>query len=344
MKINVDSIARTVEIDNRIPLRHYYRIADNLLKQASIYREENNVVDLYIILLRYSSLVSETIPFHRDYQVMLPKERTKYRKSLLAVLDELESLKPEFQRRVDELNNDHSGAGLPQLDGLESTSFGSETHSLEWPAVNRNSYLSVNNKRPASIAPQSSWKYDTDHSQVLSSNSMQIDKQFQKFVNSLNQAGQYDLVAAKDGDPGGVRSEMDSVLSLDDGRWPRLAEESCSSLINEAREDAFQLVKQPSIPPVLAQLQQDFTPIPPSKVADPRPGPAKSSQDGMPSSDSYQHLHVPVKMLEDFLRLAQANTTKNLETCGVLAGSLKNRVFHITTLIIPKQESTSDSV
>ncbi len=27
-------------------------------------------------------------------------------------------------------------------------------------------------------------------------------------------------------------------------------------------------------------------------------------------------------MLEDFLRLAQANTTKNLETCGVLAGSL----------------------
>ena len=111
-------------------------------------------------------------------------------------------------------------------------------------------------------------------------------------VNSLNQAGQYDLVAAKDGDPGGVRSEMDSVLSLDDGRWPRLAEESCSSLINEAREDAFQLVKQPSIPPVLAQLQQDFTPIPPSKVADPRPGPAKSSQDGMPSSDSYQHLHV----------------------------------------------------
>ncbi|KAK8548531.1 hypothetical protein V6N12_061443 [Hibiscus sabdariffa] len=28
---------------------------------------------------------------------------------------------------------------------------------------------------------------------------------------------------------------------------------------------------------------------------------------------------------------------------SVLAGLLKNRVFHITTLIIPKQESTSDS-
>ena len=30
----------------------------------------------------------------------------------------------------------------------------------------------------------------------------------------------------------------------------------------------------------------------------------------------------PVKMLDDFLRLARENTNKNLETCGVLAGSL----------------------
>lgn len=30
----------------------------------------------------------------------------------------------------------------------------------------------------------------------------------------------------------------------------------------------------------------------------------------------------PVKMMQDFLRLAQENTKRNLETCGVLAGSL----------------------
>ncbi|CAL5444888.1 unnamed protein product [Camellia sinensis] len=48
-------------------------------------------------------------------------------------------------------------------------------------------------------------------------------------------------------------------------------------------------------------------------------------------------------MMDDFLRLARENTAKNLETCGVLAGSLKNRVFHITTPIVPKQESTLDS-
>jgi STAM-binding protein len=41
------------------------------------------------------------------------------------------------------------------------------------------------------------------------------------------------------------------------------------------------------------------------------------------------------------MKLAKSNTDKNLETCGVLAGSLKNRKFHVTALIIPKQESTS---
>lgn len=66
---------------------------------------------------------------------------------LLAVLDELESLKPEFQRQVDELNEGHSGAGLPQLDGLESNSFGSEMYSVEWPAVNKNSDSSVDNRQ-----------------------------------------------------------------------------------------------------------------------------------------------------------------------------------------------------
>ncbi|XWS14158.1 hypothetical protein CRYUN_Cryun36dG0099700 [Craigia yunnanensis] len=386
MKIDVNAMARKVEVDNRIPLRYYYRIADNLLKQASIYREEKNIVDLYIILLRYSSLVSETIPFHRDYQVLLLKEKAVYRKRLLAVLDELEYLKPEVHLRVEELNKARTGAQLVELDDHENPFYGSEEMSpLGWPSVNKGSNMSLDIKQPANMAVQSSWKYNNDRNQ--------LDKQFQKLSLSiplpnketlsrhsflgpnglrgqwlgpsaeikvqypsnmdlipsensgLNQAGQYGPLPVKDGDPGGVGSTMESVLSLDDGRWLHPAEESCPPLISEAREDPFQFVgiKQPSPPPVLAQVHQDFTPIPPSKVADPRPGPAKPFQDGMPNSNSYQHLHIPVRLMEEFLRLAQANTEKNLETCGFLAGSLKNRVFHITTLLIPKQESTSDS-
>lgn len=384
MKINVNTIARKIDVDNRIPLRYYYRIADNLLKQADVYRAEKNIVDLYIILLRYSSLVSETIPFHRDYQALLPKEKVAYKKRLSAIIDELESLKPEFNRRVDELNKAYGQSKVPQLEDVDRSSHGTISSSpSEWPAVGR----------PTNMATQSSWKYNNYNSQVHSPSMAQFEKQFNKLSinlptptketlsrhsilgpnglrgqwqapsteikvqypsnmgiipaenSSLNQAGQFGTLELKDGDPGGITSTMESVLSLDDGRWPHPAEELCPPLINEASDDPFQFVsiKQPLPPPVLAQVHQNYAPISPSRVADPRPGPAKPSQDGSPSTNTFQHLHVPVSMMEDFLILARANTVKNLETCGVLAGSLKNKVFHITSLIIPKQESTSDS-
>ncbi|KAI9123161.1 hypothetical protein K1719_006050 [Acacia pycnantha] len=395
MKINVNTAARKVEVDNRIPLHYYYRIADNLLKQANIYREENNIVDLYIILLRFSSLVSETIPFHRDYQTSLPKEKAAYKKRLPAVLDELESLKPEFKQKVDELNELHGNAHFPKANDSNKALHSSVSPSLEWPAVNNNSYSRVDSKQllPAGLGLQSSWKFNSNSGHYVSSNAVPIDKQFQKLslslpvpkeetlsrhsflgrnglrgqwlgpsagmkVNypsssdltiaensSLNQDGKNDLVAVKEGDPGAGTSTMDSVLSLDDGSWSRPADESCPPLLNESEDSQFHLlnIRQPSPPPVLAQVQPEYAPIPPSRVADPRPGPAKSSPDSPLGSAAYQHLHIPVKMMDDFLRLALENTRKNLETCGVLAGSLKNRVFHITTLIIPKQESTTDT-
>ncbi|KAF5941512.1 hypothetical protein HYC85_019154 [Camellia sinensis] len=390
--INVNSMARKIAVDNRLPLRNYYRIADNLLKQASIYREENNIIDSYIILLRYSSLVSETIPFHRDYQVLLPKERAFYKKKSLAVLDELESLQPKFRHLLNELNKAHAGTQEHQFDAQERTSYGSEALLLEWPPVNRKASLSLNNTPPVRKAPLSSWKQNNNYTQILPTNS--IDSQFGKLPlnlplpnketlsrhsflgpnglrgqwlgpspeikvhypsntdltpnenSSLNQeVAQYDLQEVKDGESGVDKSTMESLLSLDDGRWSLPADDSCLPLNNEASNAPLVLgnIRQPSPPPVLAQVHPDFLPISPSRVADPRPGPAKPFQDGMIGSNSYQHLHIPVKMMDDFLRLARENTAKNLETCGVLAGSLKNRVFHITTLIVPKQESTSDS-
>ncbi|KAJ4848405.1 AMSH-like ubiquitin thioesterase 3 [Turnera subulata] len=394
MKIDVDKMTRKIEVDNRMPLRNYYRIADNLLRQANIYREERNVIDLYVILVRYLSLVSETIPRHRDYQALPPKEKANYTKRSFAVLDEVESLKPEFQRRLKELEEASPKELHRETNGIEKTLYGLQNSPKQWPGyATKNLSLSMDVQRPVSVAPQSSWKYGYNNSRVSSPNSLQVDKQLQKLslglplpreetlsrhsilgpnglrgqwlapstqikiqypsnmeltsskTSSLNQEGQYGVVAVKDDDSEGLAATMESVLSLDDGRWLRPAEEACPNLINEAREDPFQFVsiRQPSPPPVLAQVQKAHSPIHPSKVADPRPGLATSSPDGLPSSNSYQHLHVPVNLMEDFLRLAQANTRKNLETCGVLAGSLKNRVFHITTLIIPKQESTSDS-
>lgn len=115
------------------------------------------------------------------------------------------------------------------------------------------------------------------------------------YGHSQNQTGLYDHAALKDGDSSVNGSTvMASVLSLDDGRWLNPAENLSPPLINEARNNHLLggIIRQPSPPPVLAQVQPERTPIPPSRVADPRPGPVKQFQDGTFSTSSYQHLHI----------------------------------------------------
>ncbi|XP_021292863.1 AMSH-like ubiquitin thioesterase 2 isoform X2 [Herrania umbratica] len=56
-----------------------------------------------------------------------------------------------------------------------------------------------------------------------------------------------------------------------------------------------------------------------------------------------QNVHISAQLMEDFLELAKDNTKKDLETCGVLGAFLERGTFYVTTLIIPKQESTSNS-
>ncbi|KAI3459236.1 hypothetical protein Pfo_015899 [Paulownia fortunei] len=365
---NFNAMTRKIDVDNRISLRNYYRIADNLLKQAHIYREEKNLIDLYVILLRYSSLVSETIPYHRDYQALCPKERIFYKKKLFAVLDELETLKPQWRDQLDELNKVKTTSQMHQFDGPIKISHSS--------SLNNKASLSYRIKQlPVMTAPPPSLKPNNERTQVSSTNS--FDSQFQKLslglmlpkqetlsrhsflgpnglhgewmgptaeikvnyptdivmdaseISSVNQVGQDDPVAIEDCDSKVEKSTMESVLSLDDGRWLHPAEESVLPLKHEMENNDFQLgnIRQPMPPPIRAEVHSELLPVCPSRVSDPRPGSVNLSKDGLSSSNSYQDLHIPVKMMEDFLRLARENTAKNLETCGVLAGSLVGLQF-----------------
>jgi STAM-binding protein len=57
-------------------------------------------------------------------------------------------------------------------------------------------------------------------------------------------------------------------------------------------------------------------------------------------------VHISVALMEDFLRFASSNTRRGIESCGILAGSLSanDSVFAVSTLILPKQSGTSDTV
>ncbi|KAK9469399.1 hypothetical protein V1512DRAFT_256159 [Lipomyces arxii] len=58
---------------------------------------------------------------------------------------------------------------------------------------------------------------------------------------------------------------------------------------------------------------------------------------------SLRTVFLPNQLRASFLDLALPNTRRKLETCGILCGILNRNAFFITHLVIPDQESTSDT-
>ncbi|KAJ7536652.1 hypothetical protein O6H91_12G076300 [Diphasiastrum complanatum] len=377
---NIADCTRKLDVDNRLSLKLYYRAADVLLKQASIYRDERNTLELYIILVRFSSLVTETIPQHRDYRSTGARERSFYRTKLSDVLAELEILKPNIQRQVEQINNDC----------ISSSASKWSTSDLEWPGFEKSQFSKYDcfakgntettfdnsyggfpgraNPGPSfdQVEEQfhtSSFSLPLPNDETLLRHSyLGLSQQSQRHANDLSHKIYY---------PSGIDSSPVTIPSLDQS-WhtipstsgvasaaisePFLRSESNSVFRTEVDAgrilspkapspvSQFDLLNQLLPPPVALPVKElPTSQLHPSDVADPWPGPARISENELSQRKGPKKLHIAYRMMEAFMDLAKANTKKNIETCGVLAGSLKKGTFYVTSLIVPKQEATSDS-
>ncbi|KAG0616112.1 hypothetical protein M758_5G091200 [Ceratodon purpureus] len=398
--LSIAAKTKKLDVDNRFSLKYYYRTADNLLKQAQIYRDEGNLIDYYILLLRFSSLVSETIPEHRDYRTYLA-ENKDYRRKLLDVITELEKLKPEIQKQVDQYNKKFvKSTGLSySLPSSYSTPYNTSSSynntlqpntGLARPSYNRNqfegqgpgAYASDYGRSGPGYNPPSSSYFNTSlDDQLKNLTLLNIPRAKEEtlsrhsILGSVPQQPRRESASARVQYPNNVAASPIELPSLFQD-WNVSAHAPASGaastdlavssnvtaldfLSNPASQSSLaidvappvKLIRQPSPPPIAAPVQtvqagldahhHSETQLSPALVADPRPGAAQTLDGDL--SKGPKHLHISTKMMDEFLRLAKANTTRNLETCGVLAGSLKKGIFYVSTLIIPKQEATSDS-
>ncbi|CAH2036176.1 unnamed protein product [Thlaspi arvense] len=380
--IDISTSARRIGVDNRISLRFYFRIADNILKQANIFRAEKNIIDLYVMLLRFSSLALETIPSHRDYRTALKSNKEYLRMRLLDVLTELEKLKPVVQQRIDELNpkpiprynvQAHPANGSPQWSLAVKPSTRSYDHAKvinptghnfgyvgsrgqqflnAAPLEERFRKMSVNFIRPTDetlskhsiLGPnglRAQWQPPKNDIKVQYPSNIDFSPveipSFQKLLdskpmltNGSNQEPERPVVESSSNPSENIKKDYTDELS------------SMISFEEPEGVNDNNIIRQPSPPPVLAEVQ-DLVPALCPEVREAECNIENPLPDESLRSESPLELHIATAMMDTFMRLAKSNTKKNLETCGILAGSLKNRKFYITALIIPKQESTSDS-
>ncbi|XP_011096984.1 AMSH-like ubiquitin thioesterase 1 [Sesamum indicum] len=382
--INISATTKKIDVDNRISLLFYYRIADNILKQADIFREEKNIVDLYVMLLRFSSLVTETIPCHRDYRTSPQGNKLYLKRKLITALAELEELKPAVQAKLQELHSKQIFYKLNkqqkslQNDVLES--------SVEWPATKQNwngfstskrlepvtrtcGYqvpkaltltrpvedhfrrisLSIPRPKEETLSKHSilgpnglrgQWQPPSNYKVQYPSNIDLSPLQIPRDGNT-QQSIKDGTMMRDDGNSEQERSSLESVVQPKNDN--HLIKEPDSLITFETVESCLQteIIRQPSPPPLLADVQ-DLNPTS-TPATQTEFGLENDPGDTLVCSEDPLQLHISTTLMDSFMKLAKSNTDKNLETCGVLAGSLRNRKFYITALIIPKQESTSDS-
>lgn len=99
-------------------------------------------------------------------------------------------------------------------------------------------------------------------------------------------------------------------------------------------------VSQAPPPPEKVQQQEDTT----STRSDLDPSsytfkPSAYLENGTP----LRSVFLPASLRSRFLSLAAPNTKRNLETCGILCGTLVSNALFISRLLIPEQVSTSDT-
>lgn len=115
----------------------------------------------------------------------------------------------------------------------------------------------------------------------------------------------------------------------------------------------------PALPPkgpILSQDRQESSLPPlPDKISLSNGRPTTPPADLQPSTFTFKPsaylengtplrtVFLPPTLRSTFLSIARPNTRANLETCGILCGTLISNALFVSRLVIPDQESTSDT-
>ncbi|XP_070962531.1 AMSH-like protease isoform X2 [Oncorhynchus clarkii lewisi] len=235
----------SVEINEEITPRRYFRSGVEMERMAAVYLEEGSLENAYVLYNKFITLFVEKLPSHRDYRECSVPEKQVIMKSQAVVVD---------------------GCGQQ----LQRTSL-----------------------------------VEQERLRVAQLRRMQMEaEQFRYFEDQLR------------------RQELANRRDEAVAKVPEQTDGSClsHSSKNHVRLDPNR--NQPSLPS--------------SKPA--------ATLDGVHTQlvEGLRRVVIPRDLTYKFLLLADSNTARGIETCGVLCGKLTQNEFLLTHVVVPKQSAGPD--
>ncbi|KAI1000083.1 hypothetical protein K3495_g8114 [Podosphaera aphanis] len=373
--------AQEFEFNPFIPLKFWIRTSDTLLREALIYEQEDNDQQVYLLLLRYAALVTEKLPLHPSAKNPEFKQALRsIQRTLPRILDTLENLKPRINYRHSaweralesraEVSNPHDKTRLatpceltssdPAIAGKDTILGTAENSELavrlahheirrrdELRRSARDTNISEQNQERRIDGLRDNWEIASSKEKY--SDEEDTRKQLQEPRRLIDNSHDGALMEGK------LRPFRPP--SSNDYRYPAVAKPQPLQYQDGFQRDLIYKSPPPMIPP--KYLNQDV--VNSQKIPPPLPqkSPIESSLPHVshhsppnftfrPSSylengNPLRTVFLPPGLRLEFLRQVEHNTCRNLETCGMLCGTLISNALFIRRVVIPEQKSTSDT-
>ncbi|XP_030256646.1 AMSH-like protease isoform X6 [Sparus aurata] len=272
----------SVEINEDIEPRRYFRSGVEMERMAAVYLEEGSLENAYVLYTKFITLFVEKLPAHRDYQQCSVPEKQLIMKKLQEVaFPRKDELKTRLQEKYSREHSEYLRAQACSQAAMMVDGCGQQLQQL--------SLLDEDRKRILLL--------EEERQRVAALRRMQIEsEQFRYFEDQLRRQ-----------ELANRRGEEEEQKPIRDGARSQGADP------NRNRPPAP--IRQPAA--TLAGVQTQRV-------------------------EGLRRVVIPRDLTYRFLLLADSNTARGIETCGVLCGRLTHNEFMLTHVVIPKQSAGPD--
>lgn len=285
----------SVEVNDDVPPRRYFRSGMEMIRMANVYTEEGNIEHAFVLYNKYITLFIEKLPKHRDYKTAnIPEKKDTLKKLKDIAFPQAEILKKALLRRYEQ---DYAQYLIKKKEDDEA--------------------LAREQSRQRAL--------DAERERVAEMQRRQREQeQFSAFEEMIR------------------RQELEKERQ-------RVLLEFATPVTPSPDAPLIPGIQGPSVvSPSAPQSPGDLSsnhqyPRPPAPSGPPtfdrslKPGSLVSPGNNNTMVDALRQLAIPAELCRSFLRLAEANTSRAVETCGILCGKLTRNAFTVTHVIVPKQ-------
>ncbi|NXF81692.1 STABP protein, partial [Sclerurus mexicanus] len=291
-----------VEVNEDIPPRRYYRSGVEMLRMAAVYAGEGNAEHAFILYNKFITLFIEKLPQHRDYKTAVIPEKR----------DTVKKLKEVAFPRAEELKEELL-----------------KRYAQDYAKYQEQE---VSESRLQACAPQetsATRQLEEEKSRVALMKQQQAEQeQFHAFEEMIRRQ----------------ELEKERLRIVQEFGKPEPRPESLDGpLIPGVEKPPTELIPRVPASPVPPASPAAGTVPPRAPAVDRSLKPsALGSTEPSAGVDVLRQVIVPRELCHKFLQLADANTVRGVETCGILCGKLMRNEFTITHVLVPKQRGGPD--